>query len=653
MKKRIICLIFTFILLLSIFPLGIFAEEADAGEPEPEEVDLSKTSIEYDFENVFSGWYNVQDYQKNSSLQGIELIAITEFVKPDGSTEVYLYVYNPLQRTYFEKGTNFITLSFEQDTALFNDYHKYELEHLWQQDMYFTQSTELVSDACLMKFKIADFSFPKGAHQRAYDVSEIELQLKNGVVSYPVSKSFIFTTQEDGTCDVMTNASNVILIDDVGHSFYRVQSEFADYSYDIQSAYFAVKKSYLHKYDVMDSIKICWEENKLQPILLLDDAQVLNDFKAVLGRDTIGDFKYSFGTSMNAGVLVSTGLSLGYMGTDFDYAFNPSKLPSRFYDGTEYYFGAILENTIWSAHFHNTFLDLDNAFDGQVYDRELSKLYLAMQCTYDYDKKACNYVPGEKIMMEVDTYDGVFDGNYADELFTEKSGKLFQTFTVGETNTVDKFKVTSSYLKFILFDQKLKTSSAGTINYEYLEEIVPEAVNKWSDETLSSLYLIDKNDVAKFRSFVNEHSKDSYIYILRYSITETKSTKASVFGDKTIGLIPAHCYVSNGALVDTVLIDNFDVIQLGFNNIVSGYRTVPVGMTPSDFVADITLCPQPDIPELPDVKFKDIFDFIGIINNIVGIIDAFLTGLIVAFVVLIIISIVKRKRGQKNEKKNI
>ena len=208
-------------------------------------------------------------------------------------------------------------------------------------------------------------------------------------------------------------------------------------------------------------------------------------------------------------------------------------------------------------------------------------------------------------------------------------------------------------MKFILFDQKLKTSSAGTINYEYLEEIVPEAVNKWSDETLSSLYLIDKNDVAKFRSFVNEHSKDSYIYILRYSITETKSTKASVFGDKTIGLIPAHCYVSNGALVDTVLIDNFDVIQLGFNNIVSGYRTVPVGMTPSDFVADITLCPQPDIPELPDVKFKYIFDFIGIINNIVGIIDAFLTGLIVAFVVLIIISIVKRKRGQKNEKKNI
>ena len=63
MKKRILSFFIVLLIFVSVFPVSIFATEKDSTE----EIiaDLSKTSIEEDFENVFKGQVirNLKDYE--------------------------------------------------------------------------------------------------------------------------------------------------------------------------------------------------------------------------------------------------------------------------------------------------------------------------------------------------------------------------------------------------------------------------------------------------------------------------------------------------------------------------------------------------------------------------------------------------------------
>ena len=84
MKKRILCLFFAVLLLFSIFPLSVFADETttDGSEGELESMDLSKTSIKYDFEYVFFNAFKLEDYKPNAAEGNIELITMTETRNP-------------------------------------------------------------------------------------------------------------------------------------------------------------------------------------------------------------------------------------------------------------------------------------------------------------------------------------------------------------------------------------------------------------------------------------------------------------------------------------------------------------------------------------------------------------------------------------------
>ena len=652
MKKRIISFIFVLLILVASFPYSIFASDAKAVD-EPEE-DLSETTIVEDFAKVFNGEFNADDYVVNKADLNIKLVALTEYENAEGKMDLYIYIYNPSQRTFYERGTNMVTLSYENDKAVFEKYDKFYLEKI---DAYnFTKNTSNETNATLIKYKINGINIENTTRQRGYCVSELELQLKNGVLSFPIGKSFVFTEQEDGTYDVLTNEKDVIVIDELEHTYYRVQSSNRNISEDIRTVYFAVDKDIVNKYGIMTTVDCRWKELETKPFLLLDNQSIVTEFKSIAGDSELGDFKYSFGAGIRPGIFTSTGLSLGHYGTDFAVGFNTDKVPNRFYAGTNYYFNSIIENVVWSEFFHNTYFDPDSGFDGKIFDKELDKIYLAMYCSYDNGAR----VSSEKLKHDLDKYDGKCDGFYADELFSSSSDVIQATFTIEDIESVDKYEVNTSYLDYLLNFFKFDTEYSSQISYNKFELFDEEDLSL-NDDSLSRLYLIDKNDVDSFRDFAEENS-DCYIYFLRYSVTETKTLEASVFGGEqlTTGswigdalMIPAECYVCNGSLVETVFVKDFDIITLGYEDVRGVYTVVPVSTEPTDSIVDVTQLEKP-LPNDDKSWLDELIEKIVTILKVAVIVVGVVVAIQIVFIVLLIINIFKgmKRKVKTDEKKN-
>lgn len=666
MKKRIISMFFAFLLLLSLFPLSVFAIEPSSDEPQ--EIDMSKTSIEYDFENIFFGAYDVEDYKPSSLKSQRQVIAFTEHINASGEIELYFYLYNPRQIPIYNTGENKVTLSCSTGVVNYETYTKYDIEKI--DAMYFSKNLAGETNASLIKYKVSGFSLKTDEALRSYSISELELRLKNGVLPITVGKNFTFFENADGTLDVVTSGQSVIEIEEIGHTYYRVLGDKTTMHQDIRTVYFAVEKDIVNKYGLMDSVNVSWEEKDLQPILLLDNQSLVDEFKKIIGETDLSNFDYSFGAGLRPGLL-SAGLGIGHLGTEFQIGFNTSEIPDRFYAGTNYYFNGILDNLVWSDYYHN--LNVGN-FDGETYDNVLEKLYFVFYC--DYLEKST--VSGETLLYAADIYDGKFDGLYSDELFT--SSEFFNvTYRVGEESSLNKYKVDTNIINYVLNGWKYTTEKVDTVEFSRFEmydvnssEKAYESFKEFSENMLGfdaeafynnylhETYLIDSNDVANFREFV-ERNKDSYIYFIRYSVTDTEIYEASVFGDTYLRtgidivdeyLPQAECYACNGSFVKTTMVNDFDIITIGFDDLRGGYTVVPASSTPTDHIPDVSQIEK----KLPDEPVgNDIQNLIDTIKTIIIVVIAMISLLIVSSIVLIVVLIVKifkRKRGKNREKKN-
>lgn len=639
MKKRILAFLAVLIILVSVFPLSIFATESETPLEETIETDLSKSKIEQDFEKTFCGAFDIEEYRPDPTKSNLEIIALTEYENAQGETEVYIYVHNPLQRRFYirEPNTNMITLSYEENSALFNNYQKYELERI--DGLHYSVYTPTETNASLLKFRIKGLTISKEAKQKAYSISEIEFQLKNGIVDYSIGANFIFTLQDDGSYEVMSNSSDVIVINKLGHTFYSVQTSDPDYTDDVRMVYFAVDKNLVNKYGVMDAIKVNWQELGLKPILLLDDPAIAREFKSILGRNQLGDFKYSFGTDIRPGNLLIPVLGLGHYGTDFEYGFNVSKFPRKFYAGTDMFNGKLVENTLWAEHYHNLAFDIDDWFDGKVFEGVIDRLYFAEY--KEYGEKLI----GEEILDMADRYDGKLDGSYSIEVLSSIKNNKNVEFTVRDTGTLGQYEINTSYWNYLLNWYQYDTDYINEVSFNRFEEFNRYNLN-YSDEILSSKYCINIDDVQEFRRFA-EANKDCNIYFLKYSITKTKTTEASVFGDDTVKRLfqEVKCYECNGSLVETTIINDFDIIQLEFDK-EGQYTIVPVSSSPTDAAVDVTH----KVRNIP----KEKIDWVEIIKILISVIIMAIITVIVIIVALIvfIITLIFKKRGVKNEKKN-
>ena len=296
----------------------------------------------------------------------------------------------------------------------------------------------------------------------------------------------------------------------------------------------------------------------------------------------------------------------------------------------------------------------------------MKNLYFVKYHNFGVDK----YLHGTALLKYVDTFDGNYDGFYADELFSERSSRIEAEFSFASRRSLNSFVLNRKYINFIFNDYKIPTKYDSSVEYDVLQEVMPASFEKgYSNERLSSIYSIHIDDVDNFKKFVEDHKDDSRIFILSYSVTETKKSKASVFGDEKLTsgnefldiFLPNElCYSCDGQFVETALIDDFDVIQLGLGADETSYSVRPVSMEPSDSLPNIGEYEKPNIPDInPTDEIQEWLEkalgvlkvILLVIVFIIGSIVLVLTGIIL--LPIIIVPIVKRKRRKKNEKKNI
>ncbi|MBO5379250.1 MAG: hypothetical protein J6A90_02895 [Clostridia bacterium] len=511
MKKRILCLFFAVLLLFSIFPLSVFADETttDGSEGELESMDLSKTSIKYDFEYVFFNAFKLEDYKPNAAEGNIELITMTETRNKEGALELYVYVYNPSQKTVFENQDNMITMSLSEEKVDYKNFTKYHLERV--QVEYATKNTQLETNASIIKYKLSDYSLQIGSAFRSYGISEIELSLKSGLQSFPVGKSFEFTESEDGMLSVSYGTFDVMELR-VGHTYYRLLTQFDFHSEgyrDIRSVYFAVNNDKVKDAGVLDSIDIAFQEYLTKPILLVDDNEICSEFEKYIGQSFPDDFGYSFGSSLRSDHFVPLSPTLtslidpilitsivrgmcGFRDTTFNYVINPSEIPSRFIRGDRNF----LENLF-------TFADIQFAAysvaKNDFYNNEIEKLY------WVFESEAYGSLNGEDLIDYVKAYSSGQD--WSEELFSA----IYEPKQL--TIRRDSFRNSGNYYSFeqnkffdwftrYYFNAKL-LEKEDNVKFNLLDTFLTKDLDL-SDEDLSEKYFIDINDIDEFRNFVRD-----------------------------------------------------------------------------------------------------------------------------------------------------
>ena len=644
MKKRILCLFFAVLLLFSIFPLSVFADETttDGSEGELESMDLSKTSIKYDFEYVFFNAFKLEDYKPNAAKGNIELITMTEVLAYRGYIELYLYVYNPSQKTVFDNEADVVTMSSYQGRGKFEKYEKYHLERV--QVEYATKNTALETNASIIKYKLSGYSELQMEIERSYGISEIELSLKSGLQSFTVGKSFTFTDSDDGMLSVGEGTFKVMELE-AKNTFYRVQSDGTGKYKDVRSVYFAVNNDDITAYGDLTELVCSWQRYTTEPILIVDDKQIYNDFKDYLGRTIPDDFKYSFGSGITSSFSIISTIPpfvpvqmLGQYGTRFNYAINGDDIPSKFLAETRDWLPNF-ELAVFPHKMYRTYDYFNDAFvEEKLYQTELQKLY------WLFHGDVNEIIPGEELLYYTEEYSGGPGLEWSEELFADISATQKVTIDVKSKVSLDEYSITERALDWM---RRWNKNKDILVNDTYKINLLQKFETKDLDlerEELSKKYYIDFNDVPDFERFVRENA-DSTIFLLRFDVTDTTIEKGSLFDTErelSSEFLPdafsfllgfgINNYACNSSLVQTVLISDFDIIQVTLGDETRGYTTFPVGMTPTDHAPDIGHLPSPDI-DSPAGEFEEFMKMLEKLIKIIVII-AVIALIVYAFFVL-------------------
>lgn len=636
MKKKIACLFFAFMLLFSVFPLSIFADETangDANDP-LQSMDLSKTTIDYDFQNVFLGEYDINNYKPNASMSDIELITFTEVKNNSGQIELYLYLYNPSQKTIFDNETNKISFAYYEGDGQFENFEKYQIARVASE--YSSKNTSTETNASIIKYKVVDYARVTDSDSRSYGISEVEINLKGVLKSYPLGKSFNYVDSSDGMLLVSHGSFDVLELK-ANHTFYRVQSDGTGKYKDIRTVYFAVENNLISNYGDLYDIKCSWQEYKTKPILLIDDKDIYNDFKAIEGKTIPDDFRYSFGSGITSAYAIISSIppivavqSVGNYGTEFNYAINPEQIPSRFLRGERGFFENF-QLLLFPNYLYRTYGDMDHT----LYQTELEKLYWVFYCETGDD-----IVSGEELLEHVSEYSGGQGMEWSQELFSSILLPQTVTFDVIQNKELEEYEINSRAFEWTKRWFKNKDVIVNdTFDFNLLQKFDTKDYSL-EDEELCEKYLIDFNDVKDFRSFLRDNANSS-IYLLRYEITDTTVEEGSLFDGEEFqweNILPVflgmtgESYACTSSLVETSLISDFDIIEVSLKKDDGVFTAFPVGISPTDHAPDIGQLPEPD-PDSPAGEYEEFMNKLEMIIKIIVIIAVIALALYVLFVI--------------------
>lgn len=590
--KKILSLFFAFIFCFALLVPSFAASSSTGSDLTMQYEDLSKTTIEYDFEMVLAGQYKTSDYLYNPEDKDLHYITAVETFRyfnqsgdySYGSSILYIYVYNP-SRQKIVKNSPYNTINYAFNHTNIDNFKKVNLT-LHQTYSAASEDAE-TTDALILKYSV-DSNNGAMDGKRVHRLGDFEILFSGQSLpnSYLAGKKLTFngTNYNFTTCEIED-----VITSEVFHTYYRVKSvgNIGNYN-DIRSVYFPVPNEYLEKYGVMDYVKANWNIYSSGNMIITDSQEVADNLDDYLGdRDFTGDYSLLYEKLYPPKLETYEAVYLNV------YNFDKEKFKS-YINGWDYAVEVLFPLTNYSQILTQV------AYNCRPYkfagDKALANILGVYESTsnnpismvYKVDGSKVNLsnpgsvaVPAEDLVKYFETNKHLF------KLEEENKNVMFHIYT--DTSSVDSGYVSSNFKtwrnhlsSWCEFDEKFE--------YSNFVQIDKDEISKMNDADVSKNYLINTNDVPEFRKNLNlEQYSNCTWFMLRYDITPYYTSEAECI-NHTTGSIVGDSIVARSSVVE-----NFDIIETAFNK--DGVLSIfAMGVKPTNAATDITT------PEPPPTK---------------------------------------------------
>ncbi|MBQ8146023.1 MAG: hypothetical protein IJ039_04510 [Clostridia bacterium] len=598
MKKKILCVVFAMLVLLSVFPLSVFATSTNAESSDFGYMDLSQTEIEYDFKYIFAGKYNIEDYGANVKDESLHFLSAMESQGADGKTELYIYIYNP-SRKQIVKDTEWDKLSLARYTSPSddkrNEYSKQDITLVKTHGA--TSDTDTVTNAVLLKYKLDSTQAIYGSVDRYYRLADIELQISGeaNATSFIAGKQYKFFNDSKGYINCTVQDLTTLEMD-AFHTFYRVNTDGVDRYTDIQSVYFAVPNKWLEMYGNLYSMNVEWYRYSTNNALVVSNSSVYNLFKSYYLNNKTSNFSYS--------VLYKQYFPFNDFVYDYyTYGYNLENLSDWVYWDTDHLLNIKGEETgkvgyQWSDAGWAQLIPDTVAPKASKYDLPLSMVFYSNNIE-GYETKA---LEGKEILAYIESE------NWDSSLFDGSREYVKKEFTVEMNDSLGVYEMCTGWEKF-WHGNVYEKSTGEMVTFERFQQVDLNDLEKMSIEEFSQYYKIDEYDVECTEGdcgecFSCQTKKDLYKdctwFFLRYDTTNYQSYDSNVINNGS-----GNEKVCNSFMFNTDVVRNFDTIDIGFKNVdENGVETItvfPIGRSPTNFVADAWTPSEKPVIDLGDI----------------------------------------------------
>ena len=582
MKRKILCVLFASLMLLSVFPLGVFATNSATKN---EWKDLSKTTIEYDFEFVYANEYVIEHFKEDKEKTDVGLISVMQgYNKELNCCDLFLYVYNPSRKQIAKKsdGNNLqLSVYNSNNDSCKNEYFKKELELVDESGN--TLEDDIYTNALVLKFRLPGACDGQpGSVTQCYNLVEVELSIDGEINAFLIGKTAKFTYTSVGDTDyrylVCETATLDVLETDVYHTYYRVNTEGINQYQDIQSVYFSIPNSLINAYGNLWSMHCIWNTHQTNNVLVTSDSALQQKFES---------WMYGYNPySKNFDYSVVYG-DIAFSSSRYPYAYNAEKMSDYIC-----FFSSL--NAGWYGLEEYDY-DEEELFGGDfgapsysVYDYPLTMVFKSDNID-SYEEKV---VDGEDILQYIYGHKIFEDGQWVwnDSLFSISSSNE-TTFTVNrKLADITVYEKCGGWGAFWM-GQYFDWETDENITIDTFMEIDENDVLHMSKEEFSKKYLINEEDFRCESSVcgeclqcrVTEEKDDCTWFMLRYDITDFQAYNALICDNKN-GTTEKACIFNCG------VIEGFDTLSIQFEGIDSKGKTVlntfPIGRAPSDFAVD-------------------------------------------------------------------
>lgn len=533
--------------------------------------------------------FDITDYPHDSNGKP-QIISFVEFcysyyADKQSDYGLYIYVYNP-QDTAIDVNTerNKIQLTYGDKAG----YGKYTLKFL-------NYSTETGYEGRFYKFKIILSAVERiellkslKPDERVYQVSGIELSVKNKVTEYPCAQKYTYKGFALGYGSELAEADSLsctvdgfdkYLSLDVRSTFWRPDGTHADlHSRDtLHSVYFAVPNEIVSEYGEMTGVHATWLNAQTAPIIVTGNKTIYNAFEPYIAKhqDAGSSEDYPENKTLEYAVV-----------TDSDYT----------YYGHGHY-GTLAYN-VWTEW------DAGSTFP--CYERIIFDLRYLF---YADNGNADTYtLPSEKIVGDekkgvkgwFETYTEKYGGelinnryskdlfDYIDDKFTEVNITANDQFNLSDVTT------STNWWGWIFGPgNNLVVDGTNTYDISAIQKVTVEDFNKYSSKGIfADKFYVDESDYGELRDYVIEaNANKKTVYLFRYyqSVYDSQEAREFKFVESWAiarGTFGTYKELDTNAYIAQMWVQlDFDIIDLTFTK--DGVVTkIPVIMSPMDIAAD-------------------------------------------------------------------